>query len=375
MADDDKIVIDNGSGMVKAGFAGDEAPRAVFSSIIGYPRHQNIMVGMGQKQCYIGEECQSKRGVLSISYPLQYGIVINWNDMEKIWHHTLYNELRTTAEGKKVLLTEAPLNPKVNREKMVSIMFEQHRPNGLYIGLQAPLSLYSSGRTTGIVYDSGDGVTHTVPIVEGFAIINSINRLDIAGREVTKMLQRILTERGIKLESSGEGEIVRSIKETLCYACMDYEEEMEKYAANPTETNANYEMPDGNIITLGNERFRCVETLFRPSLLGKEGQGVADMAAHSILSCDTDLRKPLRNNMVLSGGSTMFQNLNERLTKDVQSQMPPGATVSSIAPPERKYSVWIGGSILASLSSFEHMWITADEYEESGAAIVHRKCI
>jgi len=372
------IVIDNGSGVIKAGFSGDNQPSVKFPSIVGVPRTDKQMVGVESKSEYIGDEAQKMRGVLKLSYPIESGIVTDWGQMEKVWEYCFSNELRVDPSEHKVMLTEAPSNPKANREKMTQLMFETFQVQGLYVAIQAVMSLYSNGRTTGMVCDSGDGVTHTVPVYEGFSIPHAVKKNYIAGRAITDHMAKLLQADGIT-EQGGQSawrQIVRKIKEDLCFVSLDPAADRTK-AAESTELQKNYELPDGQTVPINSPRFLAPEALFFPDLIkeGDEVEGMHKMTFSSIQECDIDIRKDLYSNVILSGGTTLYAGLPDRLEKELDAMCPQQNMVKIIASGDRYYSVWTGGSTLSSLSTFESQWITKDEYEENGAEIVHRKCV
>ena len=253
-------------------------------------------------------------------------------------------------------------------------MFETFEVQNMYVAIQAVMSLYAAGRTTGLVVDSGDGVTHTVPVFEGFMIPHAVEKMEIAGRVLTKYMQKLLLEQGESFTSSAEMEIVKDIKELCAYVAADYEAE-NAASENSSEHDMNFELPDKRVITIkAHARMACPELLFRPSLDGKTCQSMQGLALDSINNSDIDVRKELAKNIILSGGSTMYKGLADRLKAEITNGLAQGSDVRIVASADRKYAVWKGGSTLASLSTFSSSWVTKEDYEETGAAIIHRKC-
>ncbi|KAK0626813.1 putative actin-2 protein [Immersiella caudata] len=369
------IVLDNGSGTIRAGFAGDDVPKCVFPSFVGRPKHTRVLAGALEGDVFIGQKAATElRGLLKINYPLEHGIVTDWDDMDKIWSYVYDEGLKTLSEEHPVLLTEAPLNPRANRDMAAQYLFETYNVPALYISIQAVLSLYASGRTTGVVLDAGDGVSHAVPVFQGFTVPNSIRRIDVAGRDVTEHLQQLLRKNGYVFHTSAEKEVVRLIKESVSYVAKDPKKEEKEWAAAKTDPSklAEYVLPDGNKLKIGPERFRAPEILFNPEIIGTEYPGVHQMVVDSINRTDLDLRKDLYANIVLSGGTTLTKGFGDRLLSEIQRVAVKDMRIKIFAPPERKYSTWIGGSILGGLSTFKKMWVSLDDWHED-PDIIHKK--
>ncbi|KAM8826865.1 uncharacterized protein ACB058_020002 isoform 2-T2 [Synchiropus picturatus] len=367
------VVLDSGSGLIKAGLADQDLPSVVFPTIIGQPKYEEVMNGSFERDTYIGHEAQQMRGVLALRHPVKNGIVCNWDEMEKIWHHA-FQQLRVDPEAHPVLLTEAAMNPVNNRQRSVEIMFESINVPYCYVAMQPVLALYSAGRCTGVVFESGDGVSHSVPVFDGYSLAHAVQRFPLAGSDVTMHLKKLLQEQGVSLRTSAELEIVREMKEKCCCVAQDYEKEMTQGA--PSMSEMCFTMPDGQVVTLGTERFRAPEILFKPEQIGRDHRGMHESVFKSVINSDIDLRRSLLGNIVLSGGNTLLPGLPERLQSELRALVP-GDVVGSVrvsSPTDRDFSVWRGGAVLASMQSFCSAWISLEEYEECGPQIVLRKC-
>jgi len=309
--------------------------------------------------------------VLRLNYPTRHGITYDWKDMTNIWQH-VYTELSVVQDQHPVLLTEAPLNPRANRGKAAEIFFETFNVPALYVQVSAILALYASGRTTGVVLDCGDGVTNAVPVYEGFVLPHSVTRIDVAGRDVTEYLQLLLRKAGHNFHTSAEMEVIRDIKEKICYVAFDISKS-EKEEHEDELPDVPYKLPDGNVIQIGAEKYRAPEVLFNPSLIGLEYVGVHQCLVNSIAKCDLDIRRQLFSDIILAGGTTMFDGFGDRLLREVRTLAPRDTKIKIWAPADRMLSTWIGGSILASLATFRKMWVTRKEYDDAGKNAIYRR--
>jgi actin-related protein len=366
------VVIDTGTGTTKCGFAGDDAPRSIFRTIVGKPRVPGIMVGTDLRDTYVGEEAIEKRGLMNVSHPIKRRLIENWDEMERVWHHAFYNQLKIAPEDHPILLSESPLNPFSHKERTLEIMFETFTVPALYCEVQATLGLFASGKTIGLVVDSGEGITHTVPVYEGYTCVHAVNKLEIAGRDITALMRNLLDDRGYSFTTPKELDIVQIAKEKLCYVSEDYSNEV-KAQEDTGEADVFYELPDKHSILVSAERFKAPEALFDPSKNAVHDDGVHHKVYQSIMKCDQDVRKEMYDNILLVGGSTLLPGLKERLRKEVQALAPVGTRPKVIDPLEREFTVWIGGSVLASLSSFQRMCITKQQYDEQGSRILKIK--
>ncbi|XP_067567379.1 actin-related protein T2 [Pseudorca crassidens] len=365
------VIFDVGSGLCKAGLSGEVGPRHVVHSVVGHPKFKMPSAGANQKKYFVGEEALHRDEVLHLHYPIERGLITGWDDMEKLWKHLFEWGLGVKASDRPVLMTEHSLNPRETREKMAEVMFESFRVPAFYLSDQAVLALYASACVTGLVVDSGDGVTCAVPIFEGYSLPHATTKLYVAGRDITEHLTRLLLASGRTFPCVLDKVLVDDIKEKLCYVALEPEKELSRRAE---EVLREYKLPDGSIVRIGDQLYQAPEALFSPEQLGVQSPGLSRMVSSSIAKCDADIQKMLYGEMVLSGGTTLFRGLDGRLLRELEQAASKGTTIKVTAPPDRCFSTWIGASIVTSLSSFKQMWVTSADFKEFGTSVVQRRC-
>ncbi|XP_068618883.1 uncharacterized protein [Battus philenor] len=365
------VVLDLGTQNTKAGFAGEAFPRYVIPTKVGRFRNSGLLDGL--PDFVFGEEAVKMRGVTNLCSPIQNGLVNNWDDMEKLLHHIFYKELHVAPEMAKIMFVIHPLTSKNDKEKITEILFESFMVQGMYLGISPAQVLFASGRTSGVVWENGCSCTYAAPVFEGFSLKNSIVTSEITGDVLTNRLFDLMSNIGYCFTTPAERLILEDIKSKQCYVAKDYENEIEIFVATE-ENKVQYNLPDGQHIFLGEERFKCPEILFQPQLSGLKCPSVVDDISSSIKKCDFDYKSLFYNNIVLSGGSSLLNGLTDRLTIELSRQVKSlDVTCKIDAMQSRDLAAWIGGSITASFTSLNGFWMTKDEYNDSGSETTFQK--
>lgn len=365
-------VIDNGSGYIKAGFSGESSPRYIYPTIVGRTKVEGVYIGTEKKESIVGEEAEQKYGILNIVHPIQEGIITNWDNMEKIWNHTFYSILKVPPEETNVLLTEAPFNPRHNREQTLKMMFETFNVPCVALYSQSVLSLYAVGKHTAIAIDCGEGSTNIAPVYEGFLCNDTVSHIPIAGKAIHETLIELLEKSGQILQSKMMKEHMRKVKEDYCYISPDFENEKNNFSNNSKST---YQLPDQNEILLGKEKYEAPEVLFNPKLFGYDCLSIHEQFIESVKKIDLDIRKNMMSNIIFNGGTTLFKGFKPRIDKEIkQVAKYMECKIKVHCYPEAQYTAWIGGSILSSMNNFETIWVTRADYKEHGDATVRKLC-
>lgn len=363
------VVIDIGTGFCKCGFAGEQKPSHIVSSTVGKHIQETAKTGDNRKETFVGKDLRDATIPLKLVNPLRHGIIVDWDTVQDIWEYLFHTEMKIRPEEHAVLVSDPPLSPTTNREKYAEMLFEHFCTPAMHIAYQSRLSMYSYGKTSALVVESGHGVSYVVPIYEGYTMPNITERADYAGSDVTQYLMNLLNESSQRFTEK-DWNTVQHIKEHYSFASLDYQQDM----ASPVRKHeVEYVLPDGQVIILGKERFMCAEMLFKPSLINSQQLGLPLLTMTSLNKCDVALKKNLMGNILLCGGSTLIHGFTDRFQREL-IKICPNDNPITIAVPERKTAVWTGGSILASLKAFQQLWVHRREYDEHGPFFIYRKC-
>lgn len=358
---------------MKCGFGGDESPRAVFKTIVGKPRADSVSLitssaGSGPR-FYVGEEAAANSAVLEIMMPITEGIVKDFELLHAIFDHAMSTELRVNPKECNCLITEAANNPDENRFKLFQMLFNRFEVRGAQCQIQAVLALYASGRTTGLVFDSGDGVSHTCPVYKGYGVSTAVVATRLAGRAVSERVIEDLNQyNGFNIQNeNNKFEIARGVKEKVCRVALNYKEELDAVTNGASEP-VQYKFKDGSEITCKELIYSPPEVLFDPLTFGQRKKSIKELLSDTYGRFNIEMRLDLIKNAVQSGGTTQMQGHTERYIKVFKSVVTENSKdqVRVTAPPDRQITVFCGGSILASLDSFAKSWITKEAYDEMG---------
>ena len=385
MAEERKtVVLDNGSLYIRAGFAGEQEHQCEMLNIVGRAKQQQarqqqtVPASADDQQTaessYVGGEALSTGLDLQHDYPVKRGIITNWDDAQTIWGYIFEKELEiadNTGEHA-ILVTDPLLDQLSNRKKLAEVLFEVFAFPALYIARQAVMSMYSTGETTGLLLQSGDGVTEVMAMVECFMVPESVQRFNLAGADMTQYLGEKLAQQGHhSFNRSTDAELLRSIKERLCFLTHSGLKPPEGEDEEPSV----FQLPDGETLQMSQADCAGVfEAMFHPELLTGESDGVQNTIHTAVNKSDIDSRKKLWSNIILSGGNTMVRGFAERLKDELRPLVPSTVTINVKSPEQRQFSAWKGASMMASLPSFQQLLISKAEYDELGMDIVKRKC-
>ncbi|XP_050063449.1 actin-like isoform X2 [Aphis gossypii] len=332
------------------------------------------MLGTSQRPIYGGQFAKDNQGVLNISDPIKNCIITDWDAMEDVWFHMYYEQLLIPPENYAILHTEPTHNSIPCRDKLFEIMFEVFNVPKVLLMNKSTLSLYSCGKTTGLVVDSGYESTQVIPIYEGYPISHAMRNMPVGGWHLTQFLKQMINSRGYSLTTTRDWERIKHMKQTFCYCAIDFQKELSMFGKDKEQ---RYTLPDGMIVNINNEAIRCSEAMFDPTMLSLDKpvkDGIHSLVQGSIGNCNVNERNDLYDNIFLAGGNTLFSGFPERLKSMIDEGLP-GTEVRITAPLDREYSTWIGGSVLASSSYFQRVCIDSAEYGEKGAAAIQYKNI
>ncbi len=369
-------MIDNGTNSCKAGFSEDDMPRVEIRTVLGFPSSQGGSAD-DQLDIFVGDDAISKGGILELHYPIVKGEIQNFKIMAEIWKHIFYQDLLSETKSNPVIVSEAPFAPYENKAKMAEILFEELHVESLFITNTSTLSLYANGKTTGIVVDLGYQTSSCVPIYEGFVLNHAVGKIEMGGENLTEYLASLINsnkENIDKYDTPVKKSMINELKEKICEVAEDYDSQMKR--CMDSKSVESYKLPDNSIVYIKGEKFQCPEMLFQPVMNNSLTQsvGIHEQTYKSIKKCDEDIHKDLYYNVVLCGGSSLFLKIKKRFVKELQSLAPTGKTVNVIAPPERKFSAWLGGAILANLDTFrQQMFVSKKDYSEGGERIIYDK--